>query len=492
MWGLRTKLVVVCASLALCSAGSMALAGQAFGYSIWPIAGFGTPCGTPPDCGDGGTGTSALLAYPIGVALDKSGNAYIADWGDNEVRKLGIGGRITTIAGSGTTCSAPPKCGDGGAATRAALSFPDGVAVDQSGNVYIADTLDNEVRKVAPGGRITRFAGNGTPCASPPDCGDGAAATAAQLSSPFGVAVDKQGNVYIGDAGDNEIREVTPAGTISRIAGTGEPCPKPPGCGDGATATSAQLNFPAGVAVDGAGNVYVADDGDNEVRRFSPGGAITRIAGTGAVCASAPACGDGGPATSATLGGPDGVAVDQQKNVYIADGGDNEVRKIGVRGTIARIAGNGTPCAVTPGCGNGGLATSAQLNYPDAVAVDPLGNVYAGDTFDNQLRLLSAARGSSVATSSGTAGVLALTATVAASSVTVRYVLSLPAAITLSVARSGGSPTVVARATGKPGWALAAWNRQLGGAPAGRGTYRLTVTATVGGKTLTSSLRVRL
>jgi sugar lactone lactonase YvrE len=482
----------VCACLALGCAGSLGLAGQAFGYSIWPLAGAGMACGTPPSCGDAGAGTTALLAYAIGVALDKSGNAYIADWGDNEVRKLAISGRITTIAGGGTSCSAPPACGDGGPATDANLSFPDGVAVDQSGNVYISDTLDNEIRKVSPSGKITRFAGNGTPCASPPGCGDGGAATAAQLSSPFGVAVDKSGNVYIADAGDNEIREVTPAGKISRIAGSGESCAKPPTCGDGAAATSAQLNSPAGVAVDGSGNVYVADDGNNEIRKFTLGGSITRIAGTGAACASPPTCGDGGPATSATLGGPDGVAVDQHKNVYVADGGDNEVRKINAAGTISRIAGNGTACSVAPGCGNGGAANAAQLNYPDAVAVDPLGNVYADDTFDNQLRLLSVARGSSVVTSSGTAGVLALTSTVASSSVTVRYVLSLGASVTLSVTPPHGAAAVVASATGKPGWATLAWNRQLNGAAAGRGTYKLTVAATVGGKALTSSLSVRL
>jgi sugar lactone lactonase YvrE len=493
MWGTRSKLLLVRTSVvALCAAASLALAAPALGYSIWPLAGAGVPCGTPPSCGDGGAGTSALLAYPIGVAVDQAGNAYIADWGDHEVRKLSTGGGITTIAGGGTACSAPPACGDGGAATGARLSFPDGVAVDQSGSVYIADTLDNEVRKVSPGGTITRFAGNGTPCASPPGCGDGGAATAGQLSAPFGVAVDKAGNVYIADAGDNEIREVTPAGKISRIAGTGEPCAKPPACGDAAAATSSQLNFPAGVAVDGAGNVYVADDGDNEVRRFSPGGTIARIAGTGAACASAPACGDGGPATSATLGGPDGVAVDQRKNVYVADGGDNEVRKISAAGTISRLGGNGSACAVPPRCGNGGPATSAQLNYPDAVAVDPLGNVYADDTSDNQLRLLSTGRGSSVPTSSGTAGVLALASAVAPSSVTVRYVLSLAATVTLSVTRSGGAPTVVAHATGRPGWAALAWNRRIAGAPAGHGSYKLTVTATVGGRTIASSLNVRL
>jgi sugar lactone lactonase YvrE len=432
------------------------------------------------------------MGYPIGVAVDKTGNAYIADWGDNEVRRLSIGGAITTIAGGGTGCSKPPACGDGGAATSAQLSYPDGVAVDQSGNVYIADTLDNEVRKVSPSGTITRLAGNGIACASAPGCGDGGAATAAQLRSPFGIAVDKAGNVYVADAGDNEIREITPAGRISRIAGSGQPCSKPPNCGDGGAATSSQLNFPAGVAVDGSGNVYVADDGDNELRKFSPGGTISRIAGTGAACSSPPACGDGGPASSATLGAPDGVAVDQHKNVYVADDLDNEVRKITAAGTISRIGGNGSECSAPPGCGNGGLAASAQLNYPDAVAVDPLGNVYVGDTFDSQLRLLSTGRGSSVQTSSGTAGVLAFASVPASSSVTVRYLLSVAAPVTLSVTAPGGKPAIVSRATGHAGWAVLRWNRLISGAPAGHGTYKLTVTATVGSSQLTSSTSVKL
>jgi len=144
MWGARRKPVPVLLSVAsLCAAASLALAAPALGYSIWPLAGTGAACATPPSCGDGGAATAAPLSYPIGVAVDKAGNAYIADWGDNEVRKLSIAGTIATVAGSGTECSKPPACGDGGAATSARLSYPDGVAVDQSGNVYIADTLNN-------------------------------------------------------------------------------------------------------------------------------------------------------------------------------------------------------------------------------------------------------------------------------------------------------------------------------------------------------------
>jgi secreted PhoX family phosphatase len=358
--------------------------------------------------------------------------------------------------------------------------------------VYIADTGDNEIRKVSPGGTIMRFAGNGVPCASPPSCGDGGSATAAQLSSPFGLAVDRSGNVYVADAGDNEIRKVSAAGKISRIAGDGSSCRKPPNCGDGGVATGAQLNFPAGVAVDTAGNVYIADDGDNEIRKVSASGAISRIAGDGMACASPPGCGDGGPALSATLGAPDGVAVDQHGGVYIADDLDNEVRKVAAGGTISTIAGNGVACALPTACGNGGPATAAHLNYPDALTVDPSGNVYVEDTYDQQLRLLTGARGSSISTSSGSVAVLALASVVSRSSVAVRYVLSGSAAVSLSVTPTAGKPAVVARASGRPGWSQLVWNRRLGGAIAPKGRYTLTVTVAVGARTATSKVTVRL
>jgi len=189
---------------------------------------------------------------------------------------------------------------------------------------------------------------------------------------------------------------------------------------------------------------------------------------------------------------PDGVAVDLSGNVVVADDLDNEVRKISAAGMISRIGGNGTACGVPAGCGNGGSAASGQLNYPDAVAVDPLGDVYVGDTVDSQIRLLSTRAGTSVQTSSGAAGVLALESIVSRGSVKVRYVLSLAAPVTLSVTPRRGRPTVVVRAPGHPGAAVLVWNRRIDGAPAGRGRYKLTVTATVGSTSVTSSTSVRL
>jgi sugar lactone lactonase YvrE len=212
------------------------------------------------------------------------------------------GGTITTIAGNGKAGFS----GDGGPATRAQLSIPSGVAVDAKGTVYIADTSNNRVRKVSSGGTITTFAGTNEGSLE-----DGGLATSARLIQPVGLAVDRQGSVYIAEYGNARVRKVSSAGTITTIAGTG----RPGFSGDGAPATRAQLTSPEGVAVDGKGNVYVADSGNGRVRKVSPGGIITTFAGGGS------SLGDGGPATSARLSNPQGLAVDGQGSVYIADWG---------------------------------------------------------------------------------------------------------------------------------------------------------------------------
>jgi sugar lactone lactonase YvrE len=490
---MRSRLIVAVALIA----GAALTAGVAFaatgsGLTIWTVAGTGSGCSTPPACGDGSAATRAQLRFPEGVAVGPQGNTYIADWGDNEIRKVSLDGTIATVAGGGTACSTPPSCGDGGAAIRGQLSFPEGVAVGSDGSVYVADSGDNEVRKVSAAGKITRLAGTGAECAQPPACGDGGAAGAAQLSAPAGVAVDRTGNVYIADTGDSEVRKVSPAGKIARIAGTGAACANAPACGDDGPATSGQLNFPGGVAVDQAGNVYVADAGDNEVRTISAAGTITRIAGSGKLCSAPSACGDGGAAISADLSGPDGVAVTPGRVVLIADSGDNEVRQVSAAGKITVVAGDGTACSAPPACGDGGAASSAQLDYPEGMAVDPVGNVYVADAYDHELRWLS---GASTATFAGAAGKIALSAfaaDVAPTAVTVRYALSGAASVTLSVSSGSGPATVVARAAGRPGFGELRWNRRLGGKPAPRGRYTLTVTATAAGHTGSSRLSVRL
>ena len=265
--------------------------------------------------------------------------------------------------------------GDGGPATSAGLYGPRGVAVDGRGNLYIADPQANTVRKVSPGGTITTFAGGMLDKVG--FSGDGGPVTSAKVNGPWGVAVDGKGNVYIADTLNFRVRKVSPSGTITTIAGTG----KSGFSGDGGPATSAQLASPHGVAVDKKGNLYIADFVNNRVRKVSPSGRITTIAGTGKSGYS----GDGGPATSAQLFFPVGVAVDRRGNVYIADS-SSRVRMVNSRGTITTVAGNGTSGGTPSSLGDGGPATSARAWGVLGVAVDAQGNLYIADTGNARVR----------------------------------------------------------------------------------------------------------
>ena len=323
--------------------------------------------GTPGFAGDGSDATKAELNYPTGVAVDSAGNLYIADSLNCRIRKVASGGSISTFAGNGTFSYS----GDGGAATQAQLNTPQGVAVDTSFNVYIADTLNNVVRKVSPNGTISNFAGNGGAGSS----GDGSAATSAQLHGPEGLAVDAAGNLFIADTLNAKVRRVSAAsGVITTVAGSGTPGSG----GDGSAATSAQLNLPIGVAVDSSGNVYIADFGNSRVRKVSASGAtIGTVAGNGSTGYS----GDGGPAVKAQLNGPQGVAVDAAGNLYIADTENNAIREVTSAGLIATVAGNG----IAGYSGDGGQATSAQVGNPVGVAVDAAGDIFTVDA-SNRVR----------------------------------------------------------------------------------------------------------
>jgi len=328
--------------------------------------------------GDGGPATSASLNSPCGVAVDGSGNFYIADTNNKRLRKVS-GGTISTVAGNGTEGFS----GDGGPATSAQLIYPYSVAVDGAGNLYIADTLDNRIRKVS-GGTITTVAGNGGNGFS----GDGGPATSAALNDPQGIAVDSAGNLFIADTRNSRIRKVS-GGTITTVAGNGTGILS----GDGGPATSAQLNFPIGVAVNAAGNLYIADMFNNCIRKVS-GGTITTVAGNGTEGFS----GDRGPATSAQLGFPQGVAVDAVGDLYIADTDNYRIRKVS-GGTIATVSGNGTGVF----SGDGGPAVSAQLSQPEGVAVDGAGNIFIADPNNNRVRKVSGGAIATVA-GNGTAG----------------------------------------------------------------------------------------
>ena len=316
--------------------------------------------------GDGGLASLAEVHHPSGVAVNPSGNIYIAELYTHRIRKVDTSGGITTVAGNGTFGFS----GDGGPATAAELNQPSSVAVDSAGNIYIADSYNNRIRKVDTSGGITTVAGNGTFGFS----GDGGPATAAELNQPSSVAVDSAGNIYIADSYNNRIRKVDTSGGITTVAGNGTFGFS----GDGGPATAAELNQPSSVAVDSAGNIYIADSANNRIRKVDTSGGITTVAGNGTFGFS----GDGGPATAAELNQPEGMAVDSAGNIYIADYYNNRIRKVDTSGAITTVAGNGTKGF----SGDGGSATSTELNYPTGVAVDSSGNIYIADSYNNRIR----------------------------------------------------------------------------------------------------------
>lgn len=268
--------------------------------------------------GDGGPAALASLSYTTGVAVDAQGATYVADaYYNNRIRKLRADSTIGTVAGTGDAMGAP---GDGGPATQASLYYPYGVALDAAGNLYIADRLHARVRKVGANGTIATIAGDGTFG----DSGDGGPATHARLKRPQRVAVDAAGNVYIADAAAHRVRKVSAAGTITTVAGTGAKGFS----GDGGPAQLAALDAPSGVALDAAGNLYIADANNFRVRRVNAAGVIATVAGNGGSGHG----GDGGPATQAAIGRPTGVAIDGAGRLFIAAGA---LRMVDAGGTIA-------------------------------------------------------------------------------------------------------------------------------------------------------------
>jgi uncharacterized repeat protein (TIGR01451 family) len=330
--------------------------------------------GTCGFSGDNGPATSAELNFPQGIAFDGSGDLFIADINNNVIRRVdGSTKVITTYAGTG----AQGFNGDNGPATSATFRFPQAVATDANGNLFIADTQNNVIRRVDVGTKvITTVVGTGTFGYS----GDGGLATAATMQDPGGIVVDASENLYIADSGNAVVRKVTAAtNIITTIIGNhgfgfG---------GDGGPALSATLTNPFLLAVDSAtGNVWIPDYWNNRIRLYSPGNnnEITTVVGNGLV-------GDGGPATEASFYDPRSPILDSQGNLYIVDAQNNRIRKVDTSQNISTVVGNGIVCPQPQeSCGDGGAPLSASLNIPRTVTIDPSGNLIIADSGDNRIR----------------------------------------------------------------------------------------------------------
>ena len=309
--------------------------------------------------GDGNNATLARLAYPQALAVDSNGNLYIAEAYD--IRKVSPNGVISTIAGNGSSLV------DGALAINAPISFTVGIAVDSAGVLYIADPAFNRVRTIT-GNTIRTIAGVDTFGSS----GDGGPATRAELDNPTAVAVDSGGNIYISDEFNLRIRKISSTGIISTIAGRSHYA------GDNGSATDALLHLPTHAISDSAGNIYIADNDNHRIRKITPAGVITTIAGAGRCAYS----GDGGPAITANICYPSQMAFDAAGSLYFTDSGNYVVRRVSPTGGISTVAGKGT----SGDTGDGGPAISAQFKYPVGLAIDNQGNIYVSDLSSYKVR----------------------------------------------------------------------------------------------------------
>ncbi|MFP5501732.1 MAG: NHL repeat-containing protein [Candidatus Sericytochromatia bacterium] len=295
------------------------------------------------------TGTSAQFWFPPGIAVDGSGNAYVADENNQRIRKITSGGVVTTLAGSATPGSAD------GTGTNAGFNYPKGVAVGNGGNVYVADTSNHRVRMITPDGVVSTFAG----------------ATSGVFNAPVALTVDAAGNVYVADRNNHRIRMIDTDGVVTTLAGSGSP-----GFND-ASGTNAQFRDPNGVAVDVNGNVYVADTGNHRIRKITPAGLVSTLAGSGS-----PSFADA-TGTAAHFYSPSGIAVDAAGNVYVGDTGNQRIRVITPGGAVTTVAGTGTA-----GSSNGD-PTTATFSSPWGLALDQDGYLYVADQDNHRVRKIT-------------------------------------------------------------------------------------------------------
>ena len=303
-----------------------------------------------------GASSSALFNHPFGVAADGAGSVYVSDESNNRIRKITSAGQVSTLAGNGTEGFAD------GTGVAAQFRYPTGIAWDISGNLFVADSGNHRIRTITPGGLVSTFAGNGTR-----GFADGLGGIA-QFDSPCGLAIDGAGVVYVSERDGNRIRKITPQGIVTTLAGSGTA-----GFADG-SGLAAQFNFPRGVTLDGAGNLYVADTGNHRIRKITPAGLVNTVAGTGT---------EGfldGPGATAQFSAPRGIVIDDAGSLYVGDHGNNRIRKINPIGEVSTLAGTGAGDYVD---GPGG---TAMMNKPKGVALDKEGNLYVAESGNSRIR----------------------------------------------------------------------------------------------------------
>lgn len=326
-----------------------------------------------------GQGVAAEFFQPTGTAADCSGNVYVADYQNNLIRKIGPGGNVSTLAGGGGGTNSGHVDGQG---INALFYHPVGVAVDTSGYSYVADLDNNLIRKIDPGGNVSTLAGGGCTGCVNPGYADGQG-TNAMFNLPYGLAVDGSGNVYVADNDNNLVRKITPGGNVSTLAGGGCAGCTNHGYADG-QGTNAVFYHLCSVAVDGSGNIYVADEGNNLIRKVTPGGYVSTLAGGG--CSGCTNRGyANGQGVNAVFYSPQGVAVDGTGNVYVADEGNNLIRKINPSGNVSTLAGGGG--GINSGNADG-QGTNAEFNAPNGVGTDCSCHVYVADQNNNLIRLI--------------------------------------------------------------------------------------------------------
>ena len=347
----------------------MTLAGT--NWVVTTLAGRSDPYGGRVD----GTGTNARFSTPLDVTVDGAGNLYVADGGNNLIRKVvpqGTNWVVTTLAGLGGNYGSTEERGQ-----NARFAGPSGIAVDSAGNVYVADQINSTIRRISPNQDVTTLAGlagyegsaNGTN-------------SDARFALPHGIAVDRSGNLYVADSWANTLRKVTPTGTnwvVTTLAGRVEPLGN--GGSEDGTGSAARFFHPKGVAVDGAGNVYVADALNGTIRKVTPAGVVTTFAGSAGFFGTA-----NGTGSAARFNFPTSVAVDSTTNIYVADTWNHTIRKVTPARVVTTLAGMPGNAGSTDGTGN-----AARFNYPSGVAADSTGNIYVADTYNNTIRKVTPA-----------------------------------------------------------------------------------------------------